>query len=456
MNTTGMSRRRLLHVGASFGVLSALGKVGLAQTAPTDYKALVCLFMFGGNDAHNLVVPLDSTQFAAYTAARGTMALPASQLLPVTDPALGSMGLHYGMPEMQTLFGQGRMAIVSNVGMLVQPTSYGNFGTPGFPLPTNLRSHSDQVVQMQTGIPSSGGGTGWGGRTIDTMQTAYGYNAGSSFPAAISIQSPALFCNAATTQSVALQPGNVLGQSFLNIYPASAAQARANAQNAMLAADTGITLANSANRVMRDAIALNPLLAAAASSVTFTTAFPSTPIGQQLREIARVISLNSQVGVGRQVFFASLGGFDTHSGQPWQQWNLLSQVSQALNAFYAATVQLGVSDRVTAFTLSDFGRTLQPSGSGTDHGWGSHHMVLGGAVNGGRIHGRFPLMTNYGNFNSTADDYADARGTLLPQISLAQYGATLARWFGATDAARLDTLFPTLPNFGSRDVGFLA
>ena len=155
-----------------------------------------------------------------------------------------------------------------------------------------------------------------------------------------------------------------------------------------------------------------------------------------------------------QVFFCSIGAFDTHSAQAWQHENNLMQVSQALNAFYAATVQLGVSQKVTAFTLSDFGRTLQMSGSGTDHGWGNHHLIVGGAVNGGKVFGRFPLMTNYANFNASADDYADNRGTMLPSTSLAQYGATLAQWFGAADGD-LDGLFQTLPNFAVRNLGFV-
>jgi uncharacterized protein (DUF1501 family) len=190
-------------------------------------------------------------------------------------------------------------------------------------------------------------------------------------------------------------------------------------------------------------------------SVAFLKPFPSTAIGDQLKEIARMISLQAQLNVGRQVFFCSLGGFDTHGGQSYEQWSLLQQVSQALDAFYAATVQIGLGSQVTTFTLSDFGRTLQPSGSGSDHGWGSHHLILGDAAKGGRIHGKFPLMTNYANFNASNDDYADTRGVMLPGFSLSQYGATLAKWFGAADAD-LDGLFPTLPNFTTRDLGFLS
>jgi len=307
---------------------------------------------------------------------------------------------------------------------------------------------------MQTGIPNAGGSTGWGGRTLDVLTANYGYNATTSFPVAISMEHPALFCDGAIVQDVSLLPGNYLDQNGLSLYPPAAAQARTAAQAQLVSVSSGNTLIDAANKVMLDARALNPLLRSAATSVAFSRAFPSTQLGRQLEEIARMISLNAQLNVGRQVFFCSLGGFDTHGGQSYQQWSLLQQVSQALDAFYAATVQLGLANQVTAFTLSDFGRTLQPSGSGSDHGWGSHHMIVGGAVQGGRIYGAYPLMTNYANFNASTDDYADARGVMLPGTSLSQYGATLAKWFGAHDAD-LDGLFPTLPNFTTRDLGML-
>lgn len=457
MNTEpSISRRNFLRLGASATMLLGLDPVrfAAAQTA-TDYKALVCLFMFGGNDSHNLVVPLNSTQYNAYTAARGYLALPQNQILPIADTAQGSFGLHYGMPEMQTLYTQGRLAVLANVGLLVQPTSYTQSNTFGYPLPLNLRSHSDQIVQMQTGIPSASGGTGWGGRTLDLMEYEYSYNSTTGFPVSISMQSPALFCAGSIVRNVSLQPENYLAQNGLSVWPASATAARKAAQRQLVSVSSGNGIIDAANKVMLDAIELNPLLEEAANAVVFQKPFPGTSIGRQMQEIARIISLNTQLGVGRQVFFCSVGGFDTHGSQPYQQWDLLQQISKAVDAFYAATVQLGVAQQVTTFTLSDFGRTLQPSGTGSDHGWGGHHLLVGGAVSGGRIYGRFPLMTNYNNFNATNDDYADNRGVMLPGVSLSQYGATLARWFGAADGD-LNGLFPTLANFGVRDLGFMA
>jgi uncharacterized protein (DUF1501 family) len=449
-----ISRRHFLQLGASLGVVLGLSGLEWAQAATGGYKALVCLFMFGGNDGHNTVVPLQNAQYNAYAAARGALALPPNQLLAIADSMQGPFGLHYAMPELQALYNQGKLAVLANVGMLVQPTSYAQYSMPGFPLPLNLRSHADQVVQMQTGVPNAGGSTGWGGRTLDLMEDTYGYNASTGFPVSVSMTAPALFCEGAIVQNVMLQPGNDLDQNAMSLYPPSAAQARAAAQAQMVATSSGNALIDAANKVMADALALNPLLKSAGASVAFQKPFPSTGLGDQLKEIARMISLNAQLNVGRQVFFCSLGGFDTHSGQSYQQWDLLQQVSQALDAFYAATLQLGVSSQVTTFTLSDFGRTLQPSGSGSDHGWGNHHFVLGDAVLGGRLYGSFPLMTNYAAFNATRDDYADSRGVMLPGISLSQYGASLARWFGAS-GTDLDGLFATLPNFTTRDIGFL-
>lgn len=452
-----LSRRTFLQLGASGAMLLGLGKLDAARAAaaPTDYKALVCVFLFGGNDGHNLIVPLQAQQYAAYVAARGAVALPQNQLLPISDGAQGAFGLHYAMPELKTLYGKGKLALLANVGMLAQPTSYQQFNTPGFGLPTNLRSHSDQVVQMQTGVPTAGGSTGWGGRTLDLMEYTYGYNSTTAFPVSVSMKSPALFCAGSIVRNVSLQPGNALDQNAMNLFPATAAQARATAQKQIAVTTHGNTVVDGANRVLADALELHPMLKAAAADIVFEKKFPTTTLGSQLAEIARMISLSSQVAVGRQVFFCSLGGFDTHAGQSYQQWVLLQELSQALDAFYAATSQLGVADKVTAFTLSDFGRTLQPSGSGTDHGWGNHHMILGGAVQGGRLYGRFPLMTNYANLNVSVDDYADSRGVLLPSTSLAQYGATLAQWFGADDD-ELDDIFPSLATFASPTLGFLA
>lgn len=446
----GVGRREFLQMGAAAGMVAGLGRFSTLSAA-TDYKALVCVFLAGGNDGHNMVVPLGGPEYAAYQTARGGLALSASQLPPIGDPVQGAFGFHYAMPELAGIYNAGDLAVVSNVGVLVQPTLFHDLNNPAFPLPSQLRSHSDQVAEVQSGFQNPGAPSGWGGRLLDAVQAQ---NASTSFPVSIAMNSPALFCAGGTVSGVNLRPGNALDQNALGIYPPEAAAARLAALQQIVGTDAGNTLVNAANATMGTAITLNPLLRQAQKKVTFQKAFPQSGLGKQLEEVARIINLRNQLGVGRQVFFCTLGGFDTHAGQDYQQMALLIELSQALEAFYLATSQLGVLNDVTTFTLSDFGRTLQPSGTGSDHGWGNHQLVMGGAVQGARIYGRFPKATNYANLNATADDYADNRGTLLPNIGLSQYGATLASWFGADDG-QLEGICPGLKDFSPRNLGFL-
>jgi len=233
----------------------------------------------------------------------------------------------------------------------------------------------------------------------------------------------------------------------MNPWPATAAAARSKGLAEVLALDGGLAMVQAANHVWQDALSLGSLLKGS-SGGSLATAFPGTPIGQQLQQVAKIIKLRNTTGMGRQVFFCSLGGFDTHSAQSWGQMDLLRQVGQAMAAFYVATQELGVANQVTTFTESEFGRSLQPSGTGSDHGWGSHHLVLGGAVKGGRLYGSFPSHVLGG------PDDASNRGLLIPTTSLDQYGATLAKWFGV-DAAGMAKVFPNLGAFASADLGFM-
>jgi uncharacterized protein (DUF1501 family) len=418
----------------------------LAQ-APTDYKALVCIFLFGGNDANNTIIPQTQSEWNAYKSIRGTLALPDSnaQLLQVSAQNGTPYALSSGLSAIHPLWGQRKFAVVANVGMLVQPTTRAQFLANAVPVPTNLFSHSDQIVQMQAGVPNGSAGSGWAGRVADAMQYA---NGASTFPPSVSMAGPQLFCRGNAVQSASLIPGYDMAMYGMNIWPDTAAAARAQAVQEILTLDSGVSLIQAANRVRQDAIALSGMLKGLGSATPLTTQFPGTSIGNQLKQVAQILQLRSQIGLKRQVFFCSLDGFDTHGSQAWQHWDLLSQLSAAMLAFYNATAELGIADKVTTFTESEFSRTLQPSGSGSDHAWGSHHLVLGGAVQGGDVYGRFPVMALGG------PDDAGSRGVWIPSTALDQYGATFAKWFGL-DATAIASVFPNLVNFATPTLGFL-
>jgi len=443
------SRRHFLRMGA-FATAAGFSRFGmmnaLAQTA-SDYKALVCIFLFGGNDSHNMVVPQSQNAYNAYTAIRGSLALPDgnAKLLPITAKDGTPYAVTDGLASIQPLWAQQKLAVVANVGMLVQPTTRTQYRA-GSTVPTNLFSHADQVIAMQAGNPFGSGGTGWAGRIADAVQPM---NGASSFPPSISMSGQALFCAGSVVQSASLIPGFDLSPDGFSAWPASATAARVEGLQEVISFDSGLSLVQSANKVKQDAIALNGMLKSLSAGAPLTTQFPQTDIGLQLQQVAQIIRLRSTTGMSRQVFFCSLSGFDTHSGESWAQWDLLKQVSAGMLALYNATVEMGIADMVTTFTESDFGRTIQPSGTGSDHGWGSHHLALGGAVKGGDLYGTFPTLALGG------PDDANTRGVLIPTTSIDQYGATMARWFGVSSAA-MPQVFPSLGNFPVTDLGFMA
>jgi uncharacterized protein (DUF1501 family) len=449
--THNLSRRSLARIFTGAASAVAVNRLGgmsaLAQTAP-DYKALVCIFLFGGNDSHNMIVPQEADHFNSYRVARRGLALPDSngQLLQIAARNGVPFAFNPGLAAIHPLWASGQLACVANVGMLAAPTSRAAYQARSVALPTNLFSHSDQVIQKQAGDPNGSGGTGWIGRIADATTAA---NGTARFPAAVSMSGQALMTTGGVIQSASLNPGFDLSANGLGAWPASAQAARAQALQEVLAFDNGLALVQSANRVRRDAIELNQLLRSTGSAPALTTVFPGTTLGRQMQQIANIIRLRGTTGMNRQVFFASLGGFDTHSNQGWAHWDLLRNVSEAMRAFYDATVEMGVSAQVTQFTETDFGRTLESNGSGSDHGWGGHQLVLGGGVRGGDLHGRFPTLALAG------PDDANARGVLIPTTSLDQYGATLARWFGVPETM-LPQIFPNLPRFATSNVGFMA
>jgi uncharacterized protein (DUF1501 family) len=425
-----------------FGLLPALAQNG------SDYRALVCIFLFGGNDSNNTIIPVDDTNFQAYSSLRGSLALTASELTPtVYDASNAPYAFHGKLTELAGMFSSKELAVVANVGSLVQPVTRAQYQAAQTPVPVNLFSHSDQQLQWQTSVAQGNSPTGWAGRAADYIESQK-INA-SNFPVFFSVAGNSLLGTGATTQPVAIAPGGSLQLAGFNSTPAS--QARLNALNNLLTLDSGVKLAQAANDTLANSISDAAALGQAlAKGTPLKTMFPNSTLGQQLQQVAQIIQVASYLGMSRQIFFCSLGGFDTHGGELEQHNLLYPQLSQAIAAFYGATQELGVAQNVTTFTESDFSRTFQPTTTdGSDHAWGSHHMVVGGAVQGGQIYGAFPAF-QLGGPNDT-----DTRGRWIPTLSIDQYGATLASWFGIPDAA-LPTVFPNFANFAAQKIGFLA
>ena len=453
-------RQFLRRAGAlsAAGLVRRLGAAGLASTAgaaaaqsvPSDYKALVCVFLFGGVDGNSLLVPLDAGGFGRYAAVRteaSGLQIPQAQWLPI-QPA-GSptpYGLHPEFAELQPLFTSGKLALLANVGTLTAPTTRANYAAAR---PDSLYSHSDQQSQWQSAVSEGPSRTGWGGRLADRMQA---FNGAAGFPVVTSISGTNLFVSGDSTSPLALAASGGLALAGFN--GTAASNARLAPLQAILSADRDNAYVAAAGDIGARAVSLsgvvNPILTSNASQVATLFAGQNSSIAQQLLQVAKLIEARAQTGARRQVFFVSLGGFDTHTNELPTLTTLIGQLSPALRAFHDATVMMGIPERVTAFTLSDFGRTFMPaSGAGSDHAWGNHHLILGGAVRGGTLYGRYPELARGG------PDDADTEGRWIPTTAVDQYGATLARWFGASPDD-LAAIFPNLGRFASGDLGFLA
>jgi uncharacterized protein (DUF1501 family) len=419
-----------------FGALNAL-----AQSSP-GYKALVCVFLFGGNDANNTLIPFDVSGYQQYSSLRGDLALAQNTLLPLTPAP--NFALNPNLPDIQSLFNNRNAAFVANVGTLVQPLTRAQY-LAGQTAPTNLFSHPDQQLEWQNAAQSAVTPTGWAGRIADSL--AGSYNSNASIPMITSVAGDTVFCNGNATTPVSISPGNVGAASCSEGSECSARQAAAQA---LLTLDSGISLIQADDSITTNAYAYAKTLSDAVQSITpLQTVFPNTSLASQLKQIAQIIQVRSALGVQRQIFFASLGNFDTHADQITLQSALLAQLSPALAAFYDATVELNVASEVTTFTMSDFSRTFQPnSNNGSDHAWGSHHIVIGGAVNGGQIYGNYPTLALAG------PDDSGSNGRWVPSTASAQYAATLAQWFGVPIAS-LSTVLPTIGNFSSSNLGFV-
>ena len=425
--------------------LAALAEAS-AQTAP-DYKALVCVFLYGANDHGNTVVPYDAPSHAAYQTIRASLAtsraaLAATALTPsVALPGTRQMALAPELAPLKTLFDAGRMAVMLNIGTLIQPTTLAQYNAKSVPLPPKLFSHNDQQSVWQSSLPE-GSVSGWGGRIGDLLLSG---NGKATFTC-VNVSGNAVYLSGSnavqyqvsTSGSVALR--GIQSALFTSTACSDALRSLVTAQrNHLMQAEH--------TRVMTRAIDANTSLSTALAAVpTLTTSFDSTnPLATQLQLVARMIAARNTLTAKRQVFFVSMGGFDLHDFLPTQHPVLLTRIGNALKSFHDATVELGVANQVTAFTASDFGRTLTSNGDGSDHGWGSHHFLVGGAVGGGRFYGTLPAVSVNGT-----DDVG--QGRLLPTTSVDQLAATLAKWMGVSDS-NLSLVAPNIGNYSVRDLG---
>ena len=515
--TNSADRRHFLRLGAAMGGLGLAGPFALqlaalgsaaGQVVP-DYKALVCIFLFGGNDAHNMVLATDSDSWGRYFAARntgsdpialmpvGTAAVAPGQVSPVTGrtalantpeawggvlpitpvrpnpvppgttAASRTFALHPFLGPLKTLFDAGRLAVVANVGTLNQPTTKAQYVNKSVSLPLNLYSHNDQQSEWQAGA-SEGAKLGWGGRLADLIASGNGAN---TLFTAVSTAGNAVFLSGQSVVqyqlSTAAAPALVIASANASsLFGSATAPALlktllqdTTSPSSLIAQDYATVDGRSigAASIVNTAVGQTPASAVPALPTytnPITGAVQTNSLALQLQTIAKMIAAGPGLGVKRQVFFASLGGWDTHDFENVNQPNLLAQVAQAMSYFDGALSNMGGIDRrsqVTTFTASDFNRTFTTNGDGTDHAWGSHHLVMGGAVDGQNIYGQYPTLgVDLGAFNNPNM----SSNALIPTTSVDQYAATLGAWFGAS-SSQLNLIFPNLHNFSTANLGFV-
>jgi uncharacterized protein (DUF1501 family) len=457
------SRREFLKRSSALAIAGGAAPLALnlaaisdaaAQTA-ADYKAIICVFLYGGNDYANTLVPYDLASYDAYQKLRPVLAYPRASLDATAlnaSAVLGAgavdlAGLQYALaPELaqiKPIFDAGKMAVMLNVGTLIEPISKIQFANKTVKLPPKLFSHNDQQSAWQSSLPE-GATSGWGGRMGDLFAAG---NSNSTFTC-VNISGNAVFLSGnSAVQYQVTSKGSVPINGIKN--PLYGSKACSDALKAMITASSSQLFESELTRITQRSITANDTLTSALTTVpAFATPFTATnPLAMQLQMVAKMIAARDTLGAKRQVFFVSLGGFDNHDGLNTAHPSLLTNVADALSSFYSATVELGMANQVTAFTASDFGRTLVGNNDGSDHGWGSHHFVVGGAVKGQAFYGKPPAVANNG-----PDDVG--QGRLLPSIGVNQMGATLASWFGVAPSD-LPAVLPDITNFTTKNLGFV-
>jgi uncharacterized protein (DUF1501 family) len=429
-----------------------LGMFNVLAANPQDYRALVCLFFYGGADSFNMLVPRGPAEYGEYAAVRRDLALPQDVLLPIAPATQDGReyGLHPGMTELQSLFGQGRVAFLANVGTLVEPMTLQQYRDGSARRPLGLFSHSDQAMHWQTSIPDQRTAVGWAGRMADVLG-AINHNQNISMN--ISLSGSNVFQSGNLTAHYTITEN---GSRGLRMYGGTSPEAivRTTAVDSLLAMHYQHLFEQAFAARMRGAIDAHLEFSAAIAAVPpFQTVFSDTRLSQEFRMIAQTIAARETLGMHRQTFFVGFGGWDHHDEVLLNQEQMVPVVSRALSEFQSALIELGVDDRVTTFTASDFGRTLTSNGRGSDHAWGGNHIVIGGAVRGGDLYGRYPDLYEGGPLDT-------GRGRLIPTTSVDEYFAELALWYGVP-RQDLELVLPNLrrfydPGSAAPPVGFLA
>lgn len=422
-----------------------------ASVGNSNYKALVCILLEGGNDSFNMLVPTENSAYNDYATTRTHLAIPKNNLLTL-NPLVGnqpSLGVHPAMPEVQQLFNSGDLAFLTNIGTLVEPTTKTQFENGGGKLPLGLFSHSDQIQQWQTSVPQNRSAKGWGGRMADILQSM---NANQNISMSISLSGRNVFQSGNQTAEYTIRPTGT-GSIGIKDYngPAAIDQIKTSAVNSLLEQQYQDIFTKTYADVTKNAQAAHEQFSTAIGGVNLTTAFSTTQLSQSLNMVAKTIAARSSLGVCRQTFFINYGGWDHHDEVIFSQQAMLQIVSKALGEFNTAINELGLGNDVTTFTISDFGRTLTSNGNGTDHGWGGNVLAMGGSVNGGQIYGTYPSLA----LNNALEI---GGGVLIPTLSTDEYFAELAQWFGVSNSD-LSTIFPNLLNFysinGTPPIGFM-
>ncbi len=459
-NTPRWSRRDVLKLGlkaATYaGLSSSIPFLPHVMAAPPDpmnsndenFKALVCVFLYGGNDSFNMLIPRSQNEYQRYAKVRRNLAIPKSQLLPLNgeDKRGIKYGLHPGIPELQKLYNNGQLAFVSNIGPLLEPTTRQSILNGSANLPPHLFSHSDQQSHWMTTDSENTTTIGWAGRVADLYRRI---NVNKIMPLNFSLGATNIWQAGINTQPLVLEPGAALElhqfwgedhypliyRSMAELLKQSRASTHALVREYERVFSRGVTLTTTIQSILQQAPTLN-------------TQFPdNNPLAKKLKAVARLMSVHKRMGMVRQLYFVGMQGWDTHDLQNEQHPQLLSTLSSSLGAFQSALDELQLSHSVTTYTASEFGRTLTSNGDGTDHGWGGNQIVMGGGVKGGEIYGQYPTLDVNG-----INDFDEGR--IIPTLAVEQMASTLALWLGAPKS-ELGQLFPNLHRFPDNDLGFM-